>query len=163
MATHGDSAAVLTDEPSVARRDPARSLDRALWIAMLVIAVIGTGVATYLTYIHYAGLHPLCLSGGGGCEKVQSSTYAKLAGVPVAVIGLVGYVAILATLLFWRGENGRLAAVVLTLIGFGFSAYLTYREIATIKAICQWCVSSAIMMTLLMLLAMVRYLRVEPD
>lgn len=161
MATHGDSAAVL-NEPSVARRDPARSLDRGLWIAMLVIALIGTGVATYLTYVHYAGLHPLCLSGGGGCEKVQSSTYSKLAGVPVAVIGLVGYVGILISL-FIRGENGRLATVVLTLIGFGFSAYLTYREIATIKAICQWCVSSAILMTLLMILAMIRYLRAEPD
>jgi uncharacterized membrane protein len=160
MATRGDSAVLV--EPGVAQRDAPRTLDRGLWIAMLVIALIGTGVASYLTYVHYAGLHPLCLSGGGGCEKVQSSTYSKLAGVPVAVIGLVGYVTILASL-FIRGENGRLAGVVLTLIGFGFSVYLTYREIATIKAICQWCVSSAVLMTLLMLLAITRYLRAEPE
>jgi uncharacterized membrane protein len=129
---------------------------------MLVITLIGTGIASYLTYVHYRGLHPLCLSGGGGCEKVQSSTYSKLAGVPVAVIGLIGYVSILASL-FVRGENGRLATVILTLVGFGFSAYLTYREIATIKAICQWCVASAILMTVLTILAMISFLRVEPD
>jgi uncharacterized membrane protein len=132
--------------------------DRRLHLATVTLAVLGVAVAGYLTYVHYRGLHPLCLAGGGGCERVQTSSYAKLAGVPVALIGLVGYVAILASLLV-AGETARLATVGLTLVGLGFSAYLTYREIATIKAICQWCVASAVIMALLAILAVPRFLR----
>jgi len=134
--------------------------DRRLHAACLLLALAGIGVAGYLTYVHYRGLHPVCLAGGGGCERVQASSYAKLAGVPVALIGLLGYVAILASLLV-RGETARLVTVALTLVGFGFSAYLTYREIATIDAICQWCVASAGIMTLLMLASIARFLRAE--
>jgi uncharacterized membrane protein len=123
-----------------------------------VLAVVGIAISGYLTYVHYRGLHPLCLAGGGGCERVQTSHYAKLAGVPVALIGLIGYVAILASLLV-RGETARLATVGLTVVGLGFSAYLTYREVATINAICQWCVASAVIMTVLAVLAVARFLR----
>src|SRR5438445_3065847 len=96
---------------------------RSLRLAMIVLTVIGVGVAAYLTYIHYAGIKPLCGRNGGGCEIVQTSQYSKLAGVPVALIGLIGYVAILASLLAPEGENSRLATVALTVVGFGFSAY----------------------------------------
>jgi uncharacterized membrane protein len=66
----------------------------------------------------------------------------------VAVVGLIGYLLILGSL--WvPGDNGRLAGAVLALAGFGFSVYLTYRELYTIDAICQWCVASAVVMTLL--------------
>ena len=127
---------------------------------MLIIGCIGWGIAAYLTYVHYEGLHPVCLA-HGGCEQVQSSRYAKLAGIPVATIGLVGYTLILGSLAL-RGELGRLAGVALTLSGWGFSAYLTYRELFTIDAVCQWCVGSAVAMTALVVLAAVRYLRAEP-
>ena len=127
---------------------------------MLVLTVVGIGVAGYLTYIHYANLKPICAT--GGCETVQTSAYSKLAGVPVALLGLLTYVAILALLLGIRGELGRTLLVGMTLVGFGFSAYLTYRELFTINAICQWCVSSAVVMTLLTVLAAVRYLRAAP-
>ncbi len=60
-------------------------------------ALVGLGIAAYLTYVHYAGLHPLCLA-SGGCEKVQSSRYAKLGGIPVATLGLAGYAGILGSL-----------------------------------------------------------------
>jgi uncharacterized membrane protein len=134
--------------------------DRRLTVASFLLAVLGVAIAGYLTYVHYRGLHPLCLAGGGGCERVQTSSYAKLAGVPVALIGLLGYVAILLSLLI-PGETARLATVGLTVVGLGFSAYLTYREIATIKAICQWCAASAVVMTLLAIVSVVRFLRVE--
>ena len=125
--------------------------DRRLRAAIAALAVAGIGIATYLTYVHYADVKAFCVAGGGGCEKVQTSDYAELAGIPVAVLGLVGYVLILASL--WvPGENGRLAGAVLALSGFGFSAYLTYRELFTIDAICQWCVASAVVMTLLAVL-----------
>lgn len=141
------------------RRDEATS-DRRLRIAILVLSVIGIGIAGYLTYVHYEGLKVLCLS-GGSCETVQASRYAKLDGVPVAVLGLAGYIAILGSLAV-RGELGRVAGFAIALIGFGFSAYLTYRELFTIKAICQWCVSSAVLMTFLAVLTAIRALRYEP-
>jgi uncharacterized membrane protein len=131
--------------------------DGALRLAVAVVAAIGLGIAGYLTYIHYAGLNPLCLS-SGGCETVQSSQYAHLAGIPVALIGLLGYVAILASLALPR-ELEVTAGAVLAMVGFGFSVYLTYREVFTIKAICQWCVGSAVLMTALLFLTLTRALR----
>ena len=79
----------------------------------------------------------------------------------MAVLGLVGYIGILGSLLV-RGELGRIAGFAIALIGFGFSMYLTYRELFTIKAICQWCVSSAVLMTMLAILTAIRVLREEP-
>ena len=141
---------------------PVRDVvDRRLRIAIGVLCLIGIGVAGYLTYTHYAGIHVLCLS-SGGCETVQSSVYSKLAGVPVAVLGLAGYIGILLSLAI-RNDLGRMAAFGTALIGFLFSMYLTYRELFTIKAICQWCVSSAVLMTLLTILTAIRVLRVETD
>jgi uncharacterized membrane protein len=134
--------------------------ERRLRVAIGVLAVVGVAIATYLTYVHYADVKPFCVAGGGGCEKVQTSDYAKLAGIPVAVLGLVGYGLILGSL--WvRGDAGRLAGAVIALAGFGFSAYLTYRELYTIDAICQWCVASAAVMTLLAVLAVWRLLAAD--
>ena len=126
---------------------------------MIAITLLGVAVAGYLTYIHYAGIRPLCGKGGGGCEIVQTSEYSKLAGVPVALIGLIGYVAILASLLVPENETSRLATVVFTVVGFGFSAYLTYRELFSIHHICEWCVSSAVLVTVITCLAIWRFLR----
>lgn len=136
--------------------------ERALRTTMLVLGTIGLGVASYLTYVHYSGAVPLCGKNGGSCLTVQTSEWSKLAGVPVPVIGLVGYVAILASLLVPQSENTRLATMGFTIVGFAFSAYLTYRELFSIHAICEWCVSSAVIMTILMCLSVWRFLRGEP-
>ena len=85
--------------------------------------------------------------------------YSELAGVPVALIGLIGYIAILGSLLAPESERTRFATMALTLGGFGFSAYLTYRELFTIHKICEWCVSSAVIMTIMMCLSVWRFLR----
>jgi uncharacterized membrane protein len=135
---------------------------RRLRIAMTVLTVLGVGLASYLTYIHYAGIKPLCGTNGGGCEIVQTSQYSMLAGVPVALIGLLGYVAILGSLLVPESETSRLATVVFTVVGFGFSGYLTYRELFSIHHICEYCVSSAGLITVLMGLAVWRFLRTGP-
>lgn len=136
--------------------------DRALRTAGLVLAVLGIGVAGYLVYVHYADVDPVC-NIAHGCHKVQTSEYAKLAGVPVALLGLLGYVSILAALLVPRqGEAARMAAALFALVGFGFSMYLTYRELFTIDAICQWCVLSAILMTGLAIVTTWRVARI-PD
>jgi uncharacterized membrane protein len=128
----------------------------ALRKGMTGLAVIGLGVAIYLTYIHYAGIKPVCTA-GTSCLKVQSSVWSKLAGVPVALMGLIGYVGILGSLVLPDREQTRQATLVLTLIGFGFSGYLTYRELFSIHAICEWCASSAVILTLLMICAAIRY------
>ncbi|HEY1537808.1 MAG TPA: vitamin K epoxide reductase family protein [Solirubrobacteraceae bacterium] len=133
---------------------------RRLRIASLVIAALGIAIATYLTYVHYAGLQPICAGGSHGCERVQSSSYATVGGVPVAVLGLIGYVSI-ATALLVPGEGARLAAAALTVVGFGFSAYLTYLELFVIDAVCQWCVSSAVLLTVLVVLCIWRLLLVD--
>jgi uncharacterized membrane protein len=135
-------------------------IDRRLRVGALVVAGLGVGVAGYLTYVHYAGLQPFCAGGSHGCERVQSSSYASLAGIPVAVFGLAGYAAI-AIALIAPGERARLAAAALAVSGFGFSAYLTYLELFVIDAICQWCVASAALLTVLAVLAVWRLLLVE--
>jgi uncharacterized membrane protein len=134
--------------------------DRAIRITMIALATVGLGVASYLTYVHYSGIPPLCTA-GGSCLEVQTSIYSKLAGVPVALIGLIGYVLILASLLAPVSETTRLATMGLTVGGFGFSAYLTSRELFSIHAICEWCASSAVIMTVLAGLAIWRFLRGE--
>ncbi len=123
---------------------------------MLVLAVIGLGVAIYLTYVHYSGTKPACTA-GASCIKVQTSQWSKLAGVPVALIGLIGYIAILGSLLVPDREESRLVTLGLTLIGFLFSGYLTYRELFSIHAICEWCASSAVILTILLICAVIRY------
>ena len=145
----------LSAAPSTA---PSQA-ERRLTVAIAALAALGLGVAAYLTYVHYAGVEPIC-TGGGGCEKVQTSTYAKLAGVPVALLGLAGYLGILASLRV-PGERGVAITALLALIGFGFSLYLTYLELFEIDAICQWCVASAVLMTLLAGLSVARLLRLE--
>jgi uncharacterized membrane protein len=111
------------------------------------LALAGLAISAYLTWVHYADVEPIC-SGISDCARVQASKYAELAGVPVALIGLLGYVAILGSLAV-PGENGRTLGAFLALVGFGFSAYLTYLELAVIDAVCQWCVASAVVMTAL--------------
>jgi uncharacterized membrane protein len=135
--------------------------DRLLHRALVVLALVGLGIASYLTYVHYEGLSPICAV-GHGCEKVQASRYAKVGGVPVPLIGLVGYVAILISL-FVRGEVARLATAGMAIGGFAFSVYLTSLELFEIHAICQWCVGSAIVMTAIAVLATIRALRIPGE
>lgn len=134
--------------------------DASLRAVAAGLALAGLAISGYLTWVHYAEVEPVC-TGISDCVRVQGSEYAELAGVPVAVIGLVGYVAVLVSLAV-AGELGRLLPVFLTLVGVGFSAYLTYVELAVIHAICQWCVASALVMVALAGVSICRVLR-TPD
>ena len=128
---------------------------------MIVLAAIGLCLAGYLTYLHYSGTTPPCSIKGNPCSQVQKSRYSEFVGIPVALIGLIGYIAILGSLLAPEGERARFVTMALTVGGFGFSAYLTYRELFTLHKICEWCVSSALLMTVIMCLSIWRYLRGE--
>jgi uncharacterized membrane protein len=127
--------------------------ERGLRLATAVLALGGLGIAAYLTYVHYAGAAIACST--GGCEKVQTSSYAELAGIPVAVIGLVGYFLILLTA-FVAGELGAVAAVALTLGGFAFAVYLIYVQVALIEALCIWCLASDAVLAVLVLTSLLR-------
>ena len=111
------------------------------------VALIGLGIATYLTIVHYTGGAPVCAI-AHGCATVQQSDYAQLAGVPVALLGLLGYLTLLGAL--WvDSDRARLLAAFVAFVGFGFSVWLTYVEVARLDAICIWCVGSAVCMTAL--------------
>ncbi len=126
-----------------------------------VLTLAGLGVAGYLTFVHYEGIAPVCTS--GGCERVQASSYAEIGGIPVALLGLAGWVMI-GISLWIRGDAGRVLTFTLALIGFGFSIYLTYLEISVIDAICQWCLANAILMSGVFVASIVRLTRLEgPD
>jgi uncharacterized membrane protein len=154
--------------------EPAQHADRSrtsgprdvLMIAILVVTTIGFLDAAYLTYVHYNGLKGLICAGAhngkSSCETVQSSSWAKVAGIPVALLGLIGYVGLYVSYYVTAkidGEVGRAMGFCIALIGFGFSMYLTYRELFTIHAICEWCVGSAVCMTILVVLTAIRFLR----
>jgi uncharacterized membrane protein len=129
-----------------------------LRVAIAIVALVGAGIAVYLTTVHYEHVAPICTS--GGCEKVQRSSYAELAGIPVAVLGLIGYALLLAAVAL-RGTTAALAGAFLALTGTVFSGYLLWAQLERIHAICIWCVGNDVAMALLALLCSARFLR-EP-
>ncbi|HET7416118.1 MAG TPA: vitamin K epoxide reductase family protein [Solirubrobacterales bacterium] len=114
-------------------------------------AALGIGVATYIAIAEAGGKAPACLAGGSGCQTVSESSYAHVAGINIAVFGIIGYALLLATA-FFANDGVRFGGFILSLTGFGYSVFLTYLEIFKIEAICQWCIGSAVLMTILFLL-----------
>jgi uncharacterized membrane protein len=123
--------------------------------AIAVAAVVGIGIAAYLTYVHYSHTAPVCTT--GGCETVQRSKYAELAGVPVALLGLATYVVLLG-LAFVRGVEAALAGVFVAAVGVAFSGYLLWAQLGPIGAICQWCVGNDLTIAVVAALYVVRML-----
>jgi uncharacterized membrane protein len=114
-------------------------------VVLLVLAVLGALISAYLTWTHYAGLTPICTGSGEGCQSVQSSRYASVLGIPVALLGLIAYGGLIFSTALWR-ETGIYMGFLISLVGTLFSAYLTYLEIFVIGALCQWCLASAAIM-----------------
>ena len=139
---------------------PVPSSPTWLELAIPVLVLIGLGVACYLSYVETQLVEAFC-GPVGDCNAVQSSPYARLFGViPIGVLGVLGYLTILAAWAWGRFRSDRWSKsmywviFVLALIGTLFSLYLTYLEPFVIKAVCMWCLSSAVIMTLLMLLSL---------
>jgi uncharacterized membrane protein/thiol-disulfide isomerase/thioredoxin len=127
------------------------------WVIPL-LALAGLGVAAYLAYVEMNHVEAVC-GPVGECNIVQSSSYAVLFGIPIAVWGLLDYLAILA---LWAGQrflSGKTASwssfglILLAVFGTLFSIYLTSLELFAIKAVCLWCLSSAVITTLILVLA----------
>jgi uncharacterized membrane protein len=128
------------------RPERRRALD---WRAVsLILSVLGIGVAGYLVFVHYDRNALVC--NVGNCERVQTSPYSEIAGIPIALFGLGMYLTLVGLSVARRLRPGMAmtlstASFVIVLAGTVYAAYLTYLEIAVIKAICQWCVASAIL------------------
>jgi uncharacterized membrane protein len=157
MAVHGSAG---LDDGSL--DSPSRPVsvpgEGTLQTIATVIASLGIGVAAYIAIAEAGGDAPACIAGSTGCQTVADSQYSDLLGLNVAVIGIVGYVLLLGTAIL-RGDAVRMGGFALALTGFGFSIYLTYLELFVIDAICQWCVASAVLMTLLFAVNAVRMVR----
>jgi uncharacterized membrane protein len=151
----------------MARGDTAVRAHRALdgrGIALAVLPALGTGITLYLTWVHFSGQLALC-AGAGGCATVQASRYATIFGVPIAVLGLLLYLALLG-LGLWRVAAGpvtpsgvRLAIFGLALAGALYSLYLVYLQLFVLGAICPWCAASAVTLETLFIVATVDFVR----
>ncbi|NJD58074.1 MAG: vitamin K epoxide reductase [Anaerolineae bacterium] len=139
---------------------PVPPLKKWLEISIPVLSLIGLGAAIYLTYVEITHTRAMC-GPVGDCNTVQSSPYAKLFGlIPIGLVGAVGYIAILVAWLWRRTRHdsfSRIAGPVMfgmALFGTLFSVYLTYLELFVIHAVCIWCLTSAVIITVLMLLSL---------
>jgi len=140
--------------------NPSSETNLPVWKAwgVPVLCAVGLAVAGYLAYVETRQVRAVC-GPVGDCNAVQQSEYALLFGVlPVAVLGVMGYVTILAAWAWGQFGRGRLAELVplalfgMALFGTLFSIYLTFLEPFVIGATCSWCLTSAVMMTLILLL-----------
>lgn len=133
--------------------------DEALRLAIGVLALAGAAVAGYLVWVRETGATLVCAT--GGCGTVQSSQYAEVAGVPVALLGLAGYVLLLSTALV-AGETARLVQAAVALGAVIFSAYLLYVQLVVIGEVCDWCLVSDAIVTLIATLALLRLRLAQP-
>jgi len=121
----------------------------------LALAALGALDALYLTYLKLAEARAAFCQAGTGCDVVNSSPYSEIAGVPVAVLGLGAYLSILGLgVLRWKAPGvaglAELALLAITLTGTLFSGYLTYIELFVLKAVCPYCVLSAVILLALL-------------
>ena len=114
--------------------------DRSLRVVAGLVALAGIAVAGYLTWVHYDEAALVCVA-GGGCETVQQSSYAEVAGLPVALLGLGSYTIVLG-LILWDAPYARLAAASLAFVGLAFSVYLLVLQLFVIDAVCVWCMAN---------------------
>ena len=127
----------------------------------LIASIIGAFDATYLTWIKLSHNETQCAPGLGDCFTVNTSSYSELYGIPVAIFGLATYLLLIAILLFesrnnFLKENGTLVIFGISLVGVLYSMYLSYLEEFVINAWCPYCVLSAIMITIVFIISIVR-------
>jgi len=138
-------------------------MDKGLYRASLALVIIGLLVSIYMTIYKVTSNDSLCL-GSGDCATVNASRYSEVSGIPVAVVGILGYAAMLAVHWFERRnsffkENGTLLIFGMALTGFIFTVWLVYVEVALLKAICPFCVTSQVAMTFIFVIAVLRMIK----
>jgi vitamin-K-epoxide reductase (warfarin-sensitive) len=135
--------------------------DRLSWV-ILVLAVIGIVLSSVSLYDHYKkSPSEFCdIDQTFNCDVVNRSSYSKLYGVPVAAIGIVGYV-LLAILSRINREKKLFSAILIlgSLIGLCFAGYLTYVEVKILATYCILCLGSQTCILLITILAVTRHVR----
>jgi uncharacterized membrane protein len=132
----------------------------ALYWISFVLAFLGMLDSAYLLVYKLTNINAMCL-GNGGCHDVNFSAYSEIGGIPISLFGIAAFLVIAGILLLeprtkFMAENGPLAIFGISLAGVAFSAYLTWLEIYVIHAICPFCVASAVIITLIFILAIIR-------
>ncbi len=151
-----------TGSATFARESAARDW---LKVASISLAVIGLLIAGYLVISEATNTQTICpATGAFNCDLVQKSIYSHIGPIPVAVIGLLGYLAILAVLLLESRvelfmERGKMLVFGMALVGLLFTGYLTAMEAFVLHAWCIWCLGSAVAITLLFIVSFVRLWR----
>jgi uncharacterized membrane protein len=135
----------------------------ALYWASVALVILGAADAAYLLIYKLTGNTRMCL-GSGGCHDVNFSPYSEIYGIPISLLGLLGLLAMLGVLLAERrlevaSEQGPLALFGMALVGAAYSTYLTYLEIYVIRAVCPFCVASALIFLLIFVLAIIRLVK----
>ena len=125
---------------------------------ILIIALLGLSDAIYLLIIKLSSNKALCVPGLGDCWSVNNSIYSEWNGIPISVFGILSYISIILLLTLLNRVSFlknfiHIFVLGISLIGFIFSIYLTYLQIAVIKAICPFCIISAITMTTVFVLS----------
>jgi uncharacterized membrane protein len=133
--------------------------DRLTWLSR-GLSLTGFAIATYLTTVYLQDIPPLCGT-SGDCVTVQHSAYANIAGVPLPVFGLLGYLLLFVTACL-PGQRARAAGMVFTVMAIAASLVLTYIELSVIHAVCIWCVASATCALFHVIVNSARYVRGEP-
>ncbi len=140
-------------------------MDKKLYWGAIISAVAGAAVSIYMTIYKLTDNNSMCL-GSGDCATVNASKYSEVYGIPLGVVGLIGYAGILLVLWLEKRhplgkEYGNLLAMGMSFSGFIYSLYLTYLELYVIKAICPFCVASAVAITLCFIFTFIRFVRGE--
>jgi uncharacterized membrane protein len=138
-------------------------MDKWLYKASIALAVIGMLDSIYMTIYKITNNTVMCW-GSGDCSTVNASKYSEIYGIPVALVGVGGYLAILALhLLENRNQHLRANATLyifgLALTGFLFTLYLIYVEFALLKAVCPFCLTSQVVMTIIFIISVIRLVR----
>lgn len=138
-------------------------MEKRLSQIAIALTTIGLLVSVYMTIYKITSNDSMCI-GSQDCSVVNASRYSEIYGIPVAVLGVVGYAAILGVLLLERNpgffkQNGSMLFFGLSLTGFLFTLYLIFLEVALIKAYCPFCIASQAAMTLIFILSVVRLVR----
>ncbi len=128
------------------------------WLPITLLITPGFGFidATYLTTQHYLG-SPVACSILKGCEQVTTSAYSSIGGIPVALLGSIYYLTvIILAVCFLDSKKDYFLDIIAKISPFGFlaSLYFVYLQIFIIKAICIYCMGSAITSTLIFILGM---------
>ncbi len=134
--------------------------ERKLKRILIALSIVGLLDSLYLTWIKFSDQEAIC-TGVGACDVVNTSEYSLLLGIPIALFGALAYLAIFVLLMLekryeWVEENASLAIFGISLFGFLYSLYLTYIELFVIFAICPYCVISAIVITLILIISWLR-------